>query len=252
MDQTPPLAGSPDHLSALLRGEFDFLDFGCSAGGSIEMAKRRFRATRGLGIDIAPKKIEAARALGYDAMLYDIAELPGKPCVRFCVMSHFLEHVASRNDVASYIRKACAVSREFVYIQQPYFDADGYLFQRGLKLFWSDWRGHPNCMTTLMFHNILAPLRAEGKIGDFSIHFRHPIKSSSDEAVHSIHSPRDQFEYDAKVHPPKPADDRFEFPVFRETVVWITKPGVAHEAPFSRVRTDQTLYSSVGKVDEVA
>lgn len=252
MDQARPVTALQNYLAALPRREFDFLDFGCSTGGSIDMAKKLFRASRGLGIDNSPKKIEAARAQGYDAMLYDIADLPGKVCVRFCVMSHFLEHVASRNDVAAYIRKACALSREFVFIQQPYFDADGYLFHRGLKLFWSDWRGHPNCMTTLMFHNLLAPMRAEGKIGDFSIHFHHPITSSKDPAVHSVRSARDQFEYDAAIHPPKPMDDKFDFPVFRETVVWITKPGIVHETPFHRVRSDCTLYSSVDSARQVA
>lgn len=238
---------APDHLSELLRGDFDFIDFGCSTGGSINMAKKLFRARRGLGIDIAPKKIEQTRAKGFDAMLFDINDLPNRACVQFCVLSHFLEHVASRNDVAKYIRKACAVSREFVYIQQPYFDADGYLFQRGLKLFWSDWRGHPNCMSSLMFHNILNPLRDRGEIGAFSIHGRHPVTSPKDPAVHPISSPTDQFDYDPAKHLPKAQGDEFEFPVFRETIVWITKPGIDPVNPFRKVRVDRTFFTSLGQ-----
>src|SRR3954470_1672683 len=113
MTEAQSIAGAQDYLSALLRGEFDFLDMGCSTGGSIDMAKKLFSAKRGLGIDIAAKKIDAAHAQGCEAMVYDIANLPNKPCVRFCVMSHFLEHVGTRKDVGTFIRKACAISRDF-------------------------------------------------------------------------------------------------------------------------------------------
>ena len=63
------------------------------------------------------------------------------------------------HDVKSFVEKACSISKDFVFIQQPYFDADSYLFKKGLKLFWSDWRGHPNRMTSLDFNLLLRDLK---------------------------------------------------------------------------------------------
>jgi hypothetical protein len=231
-------------LTALQKGEFDFLDFGCSAGGSIKMAMKTFGAKRGLGIDVNEKKVEQAIAAGCEAIVYDIHDLPRRPLVRFCVMAHFLEHIPNRTDVVAFLRKASDISREFVFIRQPYFDADGYLFQKGLKLFWSDWRGHPNTMSTLDFYTILVQMKNDGHIGNFSIHVGGPILSSADNAIHPAASPRDQHHYNLALHPAKPATIRFDAPVFAETVVFISKPGVDHYAPFGKIKYDATIFDS--------
>ena len=125
-------------------GNYDFIDFGCSAGGSIQWAKRLLNGTKGLGIDIDPKKVAATREAGFDAIIYDINKIPPRKLVRFTVLSHFLEHIPNLIDVKNFIRNACEISKDFILIKQPYFDADGYLFQLGLKTFWSDWHGHPS------------------------------------------------------------------------------------------------------------
>jgi hypothetical protein len=231
-------------LIALQNGTFDFLDFGCSSGGSIANAMKAFDAARGLGIDISETKVQQAISAGHQAILYDIHDLPAKPLVRFCVMSHFLEHVPNRIDVVAFLRKATDISREFIFIRQPYFDADGYLFQNGLKLYWSDWRGHPNTMTTLDFFCILTQLKNGGHVGNFSIHLSKPISSSAHKAILPVNSPRDQHHYDPALHPGKPMDVRFDFPVFAEVIVFISKPGTDHYAPFRRIKYDQTVYYS--------
>ncbi len=236
-----------DRISGLLQlrqGKFDFLDLGCSRGGSMDQAKHLFKAKRGLGIDIDKAKIEQAVAAGHDAMVCDINEIPMRAFVRFCTLVHFLEHVPNRKDVGLFIRRAIAVSREFVFIRQPYFDADGYLFRRGLKLFWSDWHGHPNTMSSLDFHTILAPLKNAGAIGDFSIHLRGPITSSAHEAVLPVGTPCDQPQYDPAIHPPKPMDIELDECAFEEIVVFITKPGVEHYSPFGDIKIDRTIFDS--------
>jgi hypothetical protein len=234
----------PAELSGLEKGEFDFLDFGCSAGGSIKMAMKMFDARRGLGIDINDKKVEQAIAAGCEAIVYNIHDLPRRPLVRFCVMAHFLEHVPNRGDVVAFLRTACDISQEFVFIKQPYFDADGYLFQKGLKLFWSDWRGHPNTMSTLDFYTILVQLKNAGHIGNFSIHLKGPILSSADNAIHPVASPRDQHQYNFALHPAKPMHLKFDFPVFAEVMVLISKPGVDHYRPFGKAKYDETVFDS--------
>ena len=73
-------------------------------------------------------------------------------------MHHFLEHIPSILDENNIIKQACSVIDDFLIIRQPYFDADSYLFSKGLKLYWSNWEGHPNHMALLEFHNVLMPM----------------------------------------------------------------------------------------------
>ena len=202
---------------------FDAVDFGCSTGGSIEYAKKNLNAESVLGIDIDPKKVERTRSKGYMATQADLTSLPKIDSkVRFSIMSHFLEHLPSIDLVKKCLISAINISEEFIYIQQPYFDADSQLFAKGLKLFWSDWHGHPNRMTILEFHNILSLLKYKGLVDDFLILGNVPIKNSNDRAIHSIASKQDQLQWDPEIHPPKPKRNMwFRFPVFHEIKVII-------------------------------
>ena len=49
-------AASP--IEMLNSGTFEFIDFGCSAGGSINRARQVFAADRGLGIDISEENVK--------------------------------------------------------------------------------------------------------------------------------------------------------------------------------------------------
>jgi hypothetical protein len=130
-------------------------------------------------------------------------------------MSHFLEHVPSLIDVRKIIRSACLVSDEFVLIQQPYFDADGYLFDLGLKLYWSSWNGHPNHMTRLEMLNILRIVAPATGVKRFFIGARYPIRSSNAREIHPLLSPAEQVEWSLSKHGKK-SSIRFDRVVFRE------------------------------------
>jgi hypothetical protein len=241
------LQTSEEFRQFLQEGAYDFLDFGCSRGDSIVWGKRLFSGNRGLGIDIDSKKIAAAHLAGLDAKLFDIKDIPREKLVRFTIMNHFLEHVPSIEDVKTFIKRACQVSTDFVFIKQPYFDADGYLFQKGLKMFWSDWTGHPNPMSTLSFYRILSQLQNEGVFQHFSIHGKKAILSSDDDHVQSAFAPTDQHHFDKNIHPPKVTGLNFQMPVFYETVVFITMPGVVHRDPFNSIKTDITFIDEFEK-----
>ncbi len=222
---TGPITVAKEEFEAFVRGKgFDFLDFGCSTGGSIQWAKKFLGGTNGLGIDIDRVKVEAARAAGCDAILYDILDIPPTKLVDFTLLRHFLEHVPDALRAAKFVQRACQASREFVLIRQPYFDADGLLFQKGLKLYWSHWRGHPYTMTSLDLYCVLSNLQQSAEIQEFSIHHLGPIVSSDDPAIHPIESPIDQHGYDPAHHPPK-RHVPLDFPLFRETVAiaWIDR-----------------------------
>ena len=225
----------------LSQNEIDFIDFGCSKGGSIAFANQCFNAKHGLGIDIDRKKISIAKEAGFHAFEFDINALPNEKLVRFVIMSHFLEHVPNPRDVKNYLRKACNISREFIYIQQPYFDADGYLLRRGCKLFWSDWTGHPNRMTSLELWRLCRDIKNEGIPITYSLHAFKPIVDSSDACIHPLDTALDQHDYSSIKHPAKKATILFNNNVFRELICLITMPGCDHKKLLKKIRYDLTL-----------
>lgn len=198
--------------------QYDFLDFGCSTGDSIAFAKDELEGNNGLGLDLNPKKVATAQKAGYHAKVADVTELNHEfvGSVRFVIMSHFLEHLPGKNDAQACIKLGCELAEEFVIIRQPHFDADGYLFSLGFKLYWSNWSGHTYHMTSLELHNVLNPLLRSDKLKRFLIFFKSKISDSDHNAVHPLPSPIDQHEYEEKIHGYK-SSTKFFFPVFRET-----------------------------------
>lgn len=197
---------------------FDFVDFGCSAGRSILFAQQRLGGRRGLGLDIDPRKVEAARSCGVDAMVADVTELAAAAMgsVRFVVMSHFLEHLPGMQLARKCVETACAIADEYVFIRQPYFDADGYLFESGLKLYWSDWTGHLNHMTSLQLYNALSSAGLGlGRAVRVIIFRQYIIRNSLDGAVHPLSSSPDSHEWSAVEHERKEFYE-FSIPVYRE------------------------------------
>lgn len=242
------LEGAGDFSRLIRGGEFDFIDFGCSKGGSLLFGQQAFGGKRGLGIDCEESKVELTRNAGFEAVNFNIHDIPDEKLVRFVVMSHFLEHVPDPADVKAFIKKACAISTDFVYIQQPYFDSDSYLARNRLKLFWSDWRGHPNRMTSLELWIMLRDLRAEGIDINYSIHFRHKILDSSDKRIHSFFSPIDQLEFDESMHPGKSEKIEFQEPVFAEIRALITMPGIDHSELLNSIKYDYMFINERGVI----
>ncbi len=201
-------------LASILK-EYTFVDFGCSTGSSIEFGRVVFDGD-GVGLDIAHQKVAKARANGYDAVQCDISKLKtnkdGK--TKYVLLSHFLEHV-SPELATKCIQTAAHISSDLFFIRQPFFDADGYLFRNGLKLFWSHWRGHINHMNTLQMYSTLKKLQDAGEVKHFVIGHWRAIKDSSAPEVHPLASGIDQLDYDGEVHASKP-ELTFAEPVYRE------------------------------------
>ena len=56
--------------------DYEFLDFGCSAGGSLSTYGKMFQAkNKGLGLDIDPEKVRLTREKGFNAEVCDITKL---------------------------------------------------------------------------------------------------------------------------------------------------------------------------------
>lgn len=210
-----------DIKKIIIDKDIKFLDFGCSTGESLLFGKAVLDGQEGLGIDINPNKIKIATARGLSVINYDIKDIPNEKVVDFTIMSHFLEHVPNFNDVIEFINKACIISKNFVFVRQPYFDADGLLFDLGLKTYYSDWRGHPNKMSSLSFYSILRDLKDKNIISGFLIGANSKIASSADTVIHPLCSPIDQHHFNSKVHPEKDQSINFDFDLFKEIVVLI-------------------------------
>ncbi|WP_299153954.1 hypothetical protein [uncultured Tateyamaria sp.] len=202
-----------DFDAVLRNGQYDYIDFGCSKGGSLALGHRLLGGTKGIGVDVDERKVEQTIDAGFDAVVGDVTDLITQPnCTRFVTMVDFLEHLPSIDLAERCIAAACEAATDFVFIRQPWFDSDGYLFENGLKLYWSDWTGHPNAMTSLEIYRVLVKMTNAAR---WRIYSKTLIKDSSDLAVHPVSSPRDQHDYDVAKHGSK-RKLKFKQPVYRQ------------------------------------
>ncbi len=205
-------------LDYLTDGDVDFIDLGCSHGGSINHAMRKFGLSQGIGVDIDPAKVASARTAGNLAVLADATNLDiPEGSVRLVQGLHFLEHLPSRTMSREVIDEAIAAATEAVYFRQPYFDADDRLHELGLKLYWSDWHGHPSHVTISDFVEVMREARQAERLEHYAVFVAGDILDSHDDAVLPLGAPRDQHRYDPAHHSEK-AYVPFPFAVHRETI----------------------------------
>ncbi len=215
----------------------DFIDFGASEGGSIQFARERLGGVRGVGIDICPDKVATMRERGYECIEGDITRLDlPESCVRFVTMSHILEHLPDHDTAEKVIEAGLRLVTDFVYIQGPYFDADEYLESHGLKFYWSDWSGHP-CHLKI---SDLEQMFERMGVTDYEFLVLDEVVDSSDPAIHSLDSPRNQHAYDASKHPPK-AQITFDRPIWREMICIVRARALDDMSALYRARSRSKL-----------
>lgn len=179
---------------------YDFVDFGCSKGGSLRFATRRFAAKAGLGVEIDPGKVGQAVAQGFDVVEGDLHALRGKRQVRFVSMMQFLEHLPELSEVERVIAKAASLATDFLYIHHPSFDDEHFLLSQGLRLYYHHWSGHTAHVRSHQLFELFE------RLGLLQYHVRplKPIFDSSHPAILPASAPMDQHEYDPNRHGPKP------------------------------------------------
>jgi hypothetical protein len=191
----------------LKSGAYDYIDMGCSEGGSIDYSMRRFQAVRGLGVDIDEGKVARAREKGFDVLQADILTFEGPSgCVRFVSMMDFLEHLPAPQFVERVLSRARRLARDFLFIRHPCFDDEQYLQSLGLCLYWTNWPAdHTSKLTVPAFTEIFRRLG----LNQYFLCFRKPITHSDHPSVLPGSAPPDQHKYDATLHGEKPL---IEFP----------------------------------------
>lgn len=209
----------------------------------MSFAKKYLGGDIGLGIDINSEKVTETQANGFDAVAEDILSINTKDCVRFVIMSHFLEHV-EHADVPRFIEKAADLATDFIFIQQPSFENSYELLHRGLKMTYSDWRGHRNSYSGLEFYKLCKQLRSNGKIEDFSLGYFRKVEDSSHDRVVPLSSPTDTVVYSN--HLGEKPEEKFDFELFEELSLIITlREGLDHVHDLGR--RDKTIYSSISR-----
>lgn len=195
---------------------YDFLDLGCSAGGSIPYCQKRFGANRGLGIDTDPAKVAKARAAGLDALHADATRLTDLPGLResghrfrFVSMLHFLEHLPSPAAVEDVLRNAAAVATDFLFIRHPSFEGEAYLSTLGLRQYWWRWSGH----RTHLRAGELSAMLDHLELRQYAVRYCRPVWHSLDPSVLYIDDSTNEKAFDPARHRRRP-------PIRFTQVVW--------------------------------
>lgn len=220
-----------------------FFDFGCSHGGSVIWVQNKLKAI-GLGFDIDLEKIKLASSKDVFCCNFDILKLPDEKFIPYTTIFHMLEHLNNVTEAKEHINKACIISKDSVYIKQPFFDSDPLLFKDGFKTFYSHWTGHPNKMTTPDFFFILEDLIHKNIISDYLIGYKLPITNSDSYYIHPLDSPIDSKYYDPNKHPPKNSDVSFAYPLFYEIMIAIDINGNGFGELWEKLAADCIAYSS--------
>jgi hypothetical protein len=226
-------AAPQDYKQALAEGKIAFIDFGSGFGDSIDCCEKAFGLGDGIGFDKSKRKFEGdkkAHSKVHYANIIDL-ELP-KQCVKFCTMMDFLEHLPHMQIAKDMLNKAQEWADEFIFIRHPSFEDIDYLAQFGLKLDWTDWKGHSNMMTMDDFRGVFEEFGWK----EYCIIPRRQILSSQHKHIVPISAPTDTTAYNAAEHGKK-AIFTFQKPVYAQFDLFIKlNPELDHQTWLERIK----------------
>jgi hypothetical protein len=217
---------------------YDLIDFGSGRGGCLSFSMTKFGIATHLGIDIQKQRVAELNKKGYNCIQGDITNIKLDHSAKIVTMSHLLEHLDSYASLQKVVGTAVKLSTSCVFIESPCFDFDTYLRTKGLKFYWSDWRGHKVKYTC---PNLIYTLQKE-KIACCDLLLELPfITSSTDPTLHSLTSPTDQMEYDGKIHPAKPVNVVLT-PMYKSYIIFAWKNTKDRNLTYLQARKKFKLY----------
>lgn len=206
-------------LDALRGGEFDFVDFGTHKGGGLALGLE-LGGTRGLGIEINESKCQALLAKGLYVVSEDAFLLPPiANTVRFAVFSHVLEHLPDEATACIVLKRVSEFCRDFIFIQQPDFSAETYLWRHGLQFAHTNMKGHLWRPSTRRLVEVLWNLGFHR----FAVGGQSLVADSTDPWLHSAEVQSNAlWKHEPETDPPKPAVT-FNPPLYRDVAIAVAK-----------------------------
>lgn len=199
-------------ISQLKNGDHGFIDAGASFGGSLQYCQKRFKLGSGIGFDIDPAKVSKARANGCKVYQCDLAtqKFPAN-CVNFASMMDFLEHMPSMEIAESVMLNLSKPAKDFLFIRHPSFEDSDYLESLGLRMTWTDWKGHSNMASLEQFREFF-----KRQNWTYCIVPGRQIVDSSCDFIVPTSAPKNTVRYSPDEHGDKPyvIFDRFIFSLF--------------------------------------
>ena len=217
----------------------DFIDIGCSSGGSLAWGAR-FLGGQGIGVDIDPAKVAKARAAGQEAVVADATRLlyPDN-AFRFALFFDMLEHLPGADLALRCVREAYRVSRDFVLIRGPNFDGEAHLRAIGLKRYYTDWSGHTWHHRAGDFQSIIRRLEPVRSL----VMAHHQITESADPDLLPLDAPPNQARYNSELHGDKP-DVALPGRIFTRLVVVLAKNPEVNVHELALQATGSLLYDT--------
>lgn len=123
LDDTDPMASGAKDL--------DFLDFGCGGGKSMAFA-RKLIGGEGLGIDISEQAVAECWEAGHTAQHGDLLSYTERNVAAAVTAMDLLPEIGDGADFEQAVSRLILAARNYVLIQQHFFDADSALALKGL------------------------------------------------------------------------------------------------------------------------
>ncbi len=196
------------------------------------MRKKLGVSGKALGIDMAGGRLPQSSA-ATTFVEGDVLAVANKKQCQFATLINVLPGAMSYAAAFNLLRKACIISRDFVYAAQPNFDCNPYLLRLGLKTYYADATATRFQGTTADYYRMARTLMEQELIADFSIVEAGRIRDASDEVVHPLQSPADSGPYDPARHRFKDGEIAFADPIYRRVQLILTRKA-AQLAPISK------------------
>lgn len=158
---------------------YDFIDLGCSKGGSLKHCMSRFKVKRGIGVDINKNKVALTLEAGYEAVVADARNLEGEGQVSFVSMMNFLEHLPNLQMVEDVILSASRVAKDFLFIRNPSFEGMEWSEMIGYQQYWWHWPFHPS---KIKIYDLCDIFDRNG-LGPCTVRFFDPVTDTGHETV---------------------------------------------------------------------
>lgn len=195
--------------------QIDFIDIGCSNGGSYKYIKNKYNYENGLAIDIDIRKVNNALKNNIPAVKLDATQMNifnDNACKLISIM-HTLEHLPNTEIIEAVLKESIRVASNTIYITGPMY-YQSYLSSMGFQFYWSNWTGHTCMIEPDTIINIMKKL---GK-NNYKLNFyeKHKIIDSNNNCIHSIHGLIDRHHYDENIDPPKQLNIFFNKELYKE------------------------------------